>query len=255
MVFSDSTNKQGIVDDTYFLLDIVDSGTTDYPIAQVARNVNNWYDRVVNWILKADGNWEWDDENFTSTRPIATTALVADQQDYSMAGEGILKLIRVECQDSSGNWLRLNPFNQDQRRTVALTEYRKTSGSPREYDLLYNSIFLYPAPSYAASGGLKIYYQRDFDHFTVADTLQAPGFDPLFHRILSYGAALDYAVSKTMPVRKAEMQGFIDDLRHDLESHYARKDRDKKIKITLQKEDLGATDDYTMGQESVGWQS
>ena len=255
MQFSDSSNKQGIVEDAYFLLDIVDSGTTDYPIADVARNVNNQYDRVVNWILKADGNWKWDDENFTSTRPIATTDLAVDQQDYSLAGEGILKLLRVECKDNSGNWFQLKQFDQDQKRGLALPEYRKTSGNPREYDVEFNSLFLYPAPSFVSTGGLKIYYQRDFDHFTTADTTQAPGFDPSFHRLLSYGAALDFTIGKTMPDKRKELKSLIAEMKLELEGHYSRKDRDKKVQISLKKEDLGPNDDYTQGEQSVGWKS
>ena len=106
---------------------------------------------------------------------------------------------------------------------------------------------------FAASGGLKIYYQRDFDHFTIADTAQAPGFDPSFHRLLSYGAAFDFTIGKTMPDKKAEMRGLIADMRLELEDHYAAKNRDKKAQISLKKEDLGPNDDYTQGEQSVAW--
>lgn len=256
MVFSDSSGYQGICEDTDFLLDIVDSGTTDYPLAQKARNINNWYDRAVNLILSADGNWEWDDENYTSTRPIATTNLVANQQDYSLAGEGILKILRVECNDSNGNAIHLQPFNQDQKRGIALTEFMETAGTPQYYDIFANSLFLYPEPNYASSGGLKIYYQRDFDHFSASDTTQAPGFDPTFHRYLSYGAALDYAISKNMEGRIASFQREILRLEAAMLDHYARKSSDQKVRLTLKREDYGPDDVLSnYGQESVDWSS
>jgi len=254
MIFSDSTNKQGIVEEIDFLLDIVDNGSTDYPIAQKTRNINNWYDRAVNLILGADGNWEWDDENYTSTRPIATTSLVANQQDYSLAGEGILTVLRVECKDETGNFVQLVPFNQDQKRGTALTEFLEIAGNPQYYDVAFNSLFLYPKPDFAASGGLKIYYQRDFDHFTTADTLQAPGFDPLFHRLLSCGAALDFAIAKNMGGRIDVFRAQIAALEEGLVDHYSRKDRDQKVRLSLKKEQYGP-DDATDGMQSVDWSS
>lgn len=254
MVFSDSTNKQGIVEEIDFLLDIVDSGSTDYPIAQKTRNINNRYDKVVNQILTADGNWEWDDENYTSTRPVATTALVANQQDYSLAGEGILKILRVELRDNANNWVHLIPFNQDQRRGIALPEYLETAGNPQYYDVFANSLFLYPKPDYSDSAGLKIYYQRDFNHFTASDTTKTPGFDPTFHRLLSLGAALDYAVAKDMPGRVASFQQEIAALEAQLIEHYAKKDSSQKVRISLKREYYGP-DDIEEGEESVDWSS
>ena len=254
MKFSSDSDKSGIVEDIDFLLDIIDNGSTDYPIAQKTRNVNNWYDRAVNLILGADGNWEWDDENYTSTRPVATTTLEADKQRYSLAGEGILKVLRVECKDTTGNWVQLVPFNQDQKRGIALPEWLKTAGNPQHYDVAYNALVLYPTPNFEASGGLKIYYQRDFDHFTTADTTQAPGFDPLFHRLLSYGAALDYAIAKNMGGRIDLFRAEIAALEEGLVDHYSRKDRDQKVRLSLKKEQYGP-DDATDGMQSVDWSS
>jgi len=52
MQFSDTSTKQGIVEDIDFNCD-TDSGT--YPTAQKVRNVNSWYDRAITIILGADG--------------------------------------------------------------------------------------------------------------------------------------------------------------------------------------------------------
>ena len=78
MVFSDSTNKLGIVEDIDFL---VNTNSTSYPTAQKTRNINEWYNRVIGWILEAQDDWQWDDTNQTDL-PIGTISLVASQQDY-----------------------------------------------------------------------------------------------------------------------------------------------------------------------------
>lgn len=165
-----------------------------------------------------------------------------------------MKVLRVECKDGAGNWTQLVPFNQDQKRGVALPEFLEIAGNPQYYDVAYNSLFLYPKPDFAASGGLKIYYQRDFDHFTVADTLQAPGFDPLFHRLLSYGAALDYAIAKNMEGRINTFRSQIQILEEGIVDHYSRKDRDQKVRISLRREAYGP-DDTMEGERSVDWSS
>lgn len=251
MVFSDTSTSQGLCEDIDFLLG---TSSSDYSLADKTRNINGWYDHVVNLILSVDGSWEWDDENFTSTRPIATTSLVASQQDYSLAGEGILKIVRVECKDSSGNWSQLEPFSQDQKRGIALPEFLETAGNPQYYDISYNSLFLYPKPNYSLSAALKIYYQRDFSHFIATDTTKAPGFNPTYHRILSYGAALDYATANTMPNKITMCRDGIAKLEAELIEGYSSRNRDSKNRLILKHEDYGVTDE-DMGQESVGWSS
>src|SRR5512137_1242260 len=106
MQFTDSSGKQGIVEDIDFNCD-TDSGT--YPLAQKVRNVNNWYDKAIAIILGADGRWQWDDTNATDM-PVATTSFVDGQQDYTL-DTTFLKLLRVEAKDSSGNWVKLKPID------------------------------------------------------------------------------------------------------------------------------------------------
>ena len=89
MVFSDSSTKQGLVEEIDFLLG---TDATDYPTAQKTRNINRWFDRVISLILQADAKWEWDDTNYTDL-PIATASLVANQQDYSISGTEFLKIL------------------------------------------------------------------------------------------------------------------------------------------------------------------
>mgnify|MGYP000894786700 FL=1 len=79
MVYNDPTTGQGIVQDIYFNCN---ADGNSYPLADVTRNVNRAYDKVVSRILTADGRWEFDDQNATDL-PIGTTDLIANQQDYS----------------------------------------------------------------------------------------------------------------------------------------------------------------------------
>jgi len=201
-------------------------------------------------ILQADNRWQWDDTNYTDL-PIATASL-ADQQDYSISGAGFLRILKVECKNSAGDWIALKQIDINQLKGTAMTEYRETAGTPAEFDLIGESIFLYPKPSYVSSGGLKVYFQRVPDYFTADDTTQEPGFAAPFHRLLSYGAALDYAIAKEMQGKIPFLQNEINKLEIGVIEFYSTRNRDFKQRITLEKEDYSVGEDYP---ESVGWSS
>ena len=238
MQFNNETNNNDLVSDVGFILTGSYSGTSDYNINDITRNINRWLDRAVSLILLSDSKWEWDDTNQTDL-PIGTTALVVNQRDYSISGTGFLKVLKVECKDSADNWHPLIQIDATQRKRTLLDDPNETAGTPYRFDLRYNSLFLFPKPSYASSGGLKIYYQRVCDYFVVGDEAQEPGFAAPFHRLLSYGAALDYAISQNMSGKIALCREEIMKLETGLISHYANRNKDFRNRITLKHEDYG----------------
>lgn len=193
MQFTDSTNKTGLYEDAQFL---TGTDTNAFPIAQFTRLANRWYYKAVMAAWNANDDWRFDDSNQTNFA-IATTTLVASQQDYSIPTNA-LRVYRIEVKDSAGNYQKLAPID-DGQINVALSEFEETAGMPRFYRLEKNSVLLYPAPAAASvttASGLKIYFDREVDEFTTADTTQEPGIAEPFHRILSLGAAYDFAVAK-----------------------------------------------------------
>ncbi|MGI9118415.1 MAG: hypothetical protein ACR2IQ_02610 [Minisyncoccia bacterium] len=240
MVFSDTTNRQGIVQEIDFL---VNSDNNSYPIEDKTRNVNRAYDKAVSLILQADGRWEFDDQNATDL-PIATTDLVSGQQDYSF-DPTFLIVSRVEVKDSNGNWTALSPFSQaDIVRggipgyipSQSLTDFLSQPGIPQYYDKLANSIFLYPKPSYSQDASLKVYFQRNVSYFTPTDTTKQPGFSNMFHRLLSMSAAMDYAQAKNLDLLRN--QPFVLELAQmwaDLQSYYTRKAKDENLNMHIRK--------------------
>jgi len=122
MDFSDTTNKQGLVQDCDFL---VTSDSTSYPLANKAASANRYLDEAISIILKTDGKWQWDDLTNTN-ESIGIADLTADQQGYQLTsaiwsiGGGadasltntLLVLQGVEIKDSNGNWRALIPLDQ-----------------------------------------------------------------------------------------------------------------------------------------------
>lgn len=245
MPFSDTTNQQGIVQEINFLCN---SDDNSYPINDKCRNVNRAYDKVVSRIFEADGRWEFDDQNATDL-PVATTDLVANQQDYSF-DVSFLIVERVEVMDTSGNWTALAPFNQaDIVRggipgyipSQSLTQFLSSPGIPQYYRKTANSIFLYPMSSYSQAASLKVYFQRNVSYFIPTDTTKVPGFASPFHRILSMEATLDYARAKNLDIGLPHGKipnSFVSELQtlySDLQDYYSRKSKDENIGLKIRK--------------------
>lgn len=220
MKFNDTVSSTGICQDIDFW---VDTDTTSYPLVDKARNVNAWYRTVVAWIWRAGGGWEFDDTNLTDL-PVLTTPLVANQKDYALPTD-YGEIDRLEVKDESGIWTKLTPLTKGQLG-IALDEFQKTSNIPIYYDLFANSLKLYPASSYAQAASIKIYLKRDIDEFTSTDTSQAPGFNKNFHRLLSYGGALDYALANGITKKITQINVAMANMRADLEEYYKKRDND-----------------------------
>lgn len=177
---------------------LCDADSTSYPAADLLRRVNMAYEEIVGKLIQGDGRWQFDDSNYTDL-PIGTTTLVNGQQDYAFDVR-FLNVERVEVMDAQGNYQELTPIDKGDIK-IAMSEYQKTNGMPREYDKQGESIVLYPAPatgSVTMATGLKVHYQRTASIFTSAEVTtgtKTPGFPSPWHMILAYSAAIPYCMT------------------------------------------------------------
>lgn len=144
-----------------------------------------------------------------------------------------MKLERVEVLNSSGDYKRLKAIDQSEI-DQALTEFKETNGMPTHYDVVGDSVFLYPKPAAAdvtTAAGLKLHFLREIDVFTTSDTTQQPGFAEPFHRILSHGASYDWMLTHSTPNKAKSIRGEIELMRQDLEAFYKDRNRDVKISV------------------------
>lgn len=225
MVFSDTTNDSGIVQEARWL---VGANTSSYPIKDLTRNVNRWFDRAVSLIFQADGRWQWDDSNQT-TFPNATTDLVLGQQDYSLEVSH-LRIERVEVKGTDGNWHKLTPFDPKDIKG-SIEEFEENDGSPRYYDVIANSVYLYPAPNYSQADSIKVWFQRRGSYFDTTDTTKIPGFAEIFHRYLSLGAAYDYALKNNVANRN-QIREEISLMEESIKDFYALRQPDEHVKLS-----------------------
>lgn len=220
--------------------DLCDADTTSYPAATLLRRINEAYEKVISWILEADGLWQWDDTNYTDF-PIGTQNLVDSQSKYSF-NDKFLEIEEVQVKDDQGDWTILKPIDQKEYSDhTPLSEAFEDTGLPTHYDKLTDdTIELYPAPKTAdvtTTNGLKVKFRRTADIFTSAQVTtgtKVPGFSSPFHYVLSYLAAIPFCMSYKKD-RVSLFEKRVEDYKRDIMNHYSRRERDKRKKMTFKK--------------------
>lgn len=245
MQYNNTTTQQGIVQDIKFLLTGKYNGSIDYEDEDILRNVNARLDQVVSEIMRADGRWEFDDNNF-DTLPIGTTTLVDGQQDYEISVGDFLNVHELSVKDINGNYQELKPVDRNKGTAQELLDLEKTSnnGLPRFYDKMGNTILLYPKPSASKvtlSEGLKVVFQRQPSYFVSGDTTKSPGFASPYHRLLSVGAAIDWTFPNEAERKRVTLQAEWDKLMAGLIDYYADRSKDEQPRIRLEHEDYGGS--------------
>ena len=239
MVFSDTSTYQGIVQDIDFLLFGSSTATSPYPIADKVRNVNRRFDEITSLLLESDGKWKWDDTN-NASQPATTINLVDGTTASAIPDTTYLTINRVEVKNSNGDYQLLLPIHEKDIQE-GLTEFMETAGMPLYYEKVGGFLNLYPKPSASyvtLTAGLKVYYQRSPSYFVAADTTKVPGFAAPFHRLLSIGAAIDYAIVH-QPAKVVKLQEEYDKLQNRLVTFYSNRSGDEKVSFRLKQEDYG----------------
>lgn len=162
------------------------SGT--YQDADLMRNINIHYHDVARTIWEADGTWSYGEgENNTYYRSLGNASA-----SYTIP-TAALRIKQVEVKDGSGNWQKLIPIDYDEL-SISPEQYLTGTGTPLRYHLEGNQVRLFPAPGtgyVTMSSGMAVRLDPDVTDLAVTATTTEPAFPAAFHRILSYGAALD----------------------------------------------------------------
>lgn len=230
MYFNPSDKSNSIIADIDFLLFGTSETFNDsYTLLDRTRNVNITLDEAVGEMFKADPNWDYDDQTNTDF-PIATTTLVANQDNYSFP-DSTLVISRVRVKDSQGNFVTLDPVSESEVTDADLA----ATGSPKKFFKKGGSFFPIPVPDYGYADGVEVRFQRGANHFSSTDINVAPGFNSLFHQILSIGAALRYAVGNGMREKVSFLSSMKIDTLNKIREHYQIRNKDEKPRITIKR--------------------
>ncbi len=237
MQFYDATNGQGISQEIDRLCDTTDS---TYPRKDKTARVNIANEEVDSWIITADGTFQYDDDN-NSTTPRFLGNLTDGQAQYSFATK-LLNISSIEVLNkSTGVYHKLQPIDPSTLGNLGWDEYfASTSGFPLYYDKFGDGIRLGPSPSanqITMTNGLRVTAQRTASLFTVAtnttDDTTTPGFASPFHAILAYMAAIPYCMAYKKD-RVALYTQKVADMKRDMLEFYSNREKDMRKRITSQ---------------------
>ena len=227
---NDTIQSESLYHDCLFKCGLSSTDTLAYPVIDFIRNANNSYRKVNSWIWRNTGEWEFDDSNYENL-PIATRDLVDNQSDYALPTD-VEKIDRCEIKLISGDWMKLSIFDKGQT-DISLSEFSGTKGVPEYYDLVGNSLILYPSPDLTKvteDEGIQLYFSRDIDAFLETDTTKEPGFVSNFHELISIDAAIDWCnlhdQSKINILSSSR-----ESIKEELENFYGRRSRESRVQI------------------------
>jgi hypothetical protein len=234
MVFSDTTNKSGILQRIEMTLGLPDGAITGdtTQLAYFTTLVNETYYDIVMHILSAQDSWDFDDKNYTDY-PIATTDMVADQRDYPFPSAlKVMKIKRVDVTYNGVDYYKATPIDSSEFGDGLgnpETEDRNFSKTSPAYDMQANAVFVYPLPTtedVTAGAKIRLEFYRELDDFITTDTTKEPGVDRPWHELLPMGAAVKYAIIRNMDSTRNLKQTFEEKLMM-LREYYSRRQDDK----------------------------
>lgn len=218
-----------------------------------SRRCNVALDKIEAMIMRVDRDWQWEDDRHTNL-PIADRNLVKDKFDYAISQAEFLILKKVYAKDQAGNFQELIPVNPDEPAGREILREEQSSGTPKYYLKIGNSLLLGPKASYDSTNGLRILYERKGKRFTPSSTTEVPGINPLFHELVALYAARDWCKWKGLKQRKTEIDEEIAKMETELVEHYRSRAEDHKTTLRLKKEDYGQRASiYGPGEPSVRW--
>lgn len=219
-----------ILKETQFLLGFEnDVNFVNYSKEAMTRHSNRALDELTSIILKTDGSWQWDDKNHPDL-PIAVTDLVAEQGQYTLSTKHLL-VSRLEVTDADGNSAVLKPLEEENIDTP-IEDLMEESGTPRLFQKVGESLFLFPKPDYDLTDGMRIYFSRPASYFEETDTTKEAGFAEIFHQFIPLWNARHYASSQAdMNATYQKMDALLKDIIERIKLHY--RSRARKVRLTV----------------------
>lgn len=215
----------GIIDDISFLLGN-GINLSNYSIQDRIRNINLRASMVWSSIFESYGGWLFMDDNTSdnsSGLPYADQAISANQGLYQLPSTA-LTVIGVEIKYVNGTtWIPMRPLTHEQFLDAGGDAAFPTSSTPWAYMAQGDILRLLPAANYTQSASLRVFFDAEMQLFLITDTSKTPGFASPFHRMLSVGAALDYAESHGMTSEITTLSNKWNDLDKRLRNFYSNR--------------------------------
>lgn len=241
MEFSDTTNKDGIIQQLEHKTNLGDTGISGNStlLKQFTASINNAYSRVASLIIQADERMRWDDPNHGDA-PTKPFTLVSGQKNYSIFEAAPTALVdwlevdRVDILDANGDGIHLTRKDEGEI-DEAVSEFESVAGTPKTFRIRGSEIFLDPAPNYASASGGTIYFNRAPSYYASDATTKRPGFSTLFHELLVLWPLYWWALTKDQTYAVGVRNEIII-MEDALEKFYSRRDKTSPPRMSTRRQ-------------------
>ena len=213
-------NVAELKSDVRFLLGNIDS--VSYSDNEILNNLNRWLEVVQNEIIDAM------QKTFLQFGETYNIDLVKDQEQYTFPS-GLLTIEAIEVNYTGNQWEKARIFPISDYPKALSEESNFVQSHPAIFILDDDTFLLKPAPEKNVSSGLKIWYTKKA--VALSSDSDTPPFNSNFHRILSLGASLDYAVAMEMRTKITYFNEMLAVLFEKLRKFYVKRQRTSKARI------------------------
>jgi len=174
----------------------------EYTDVDLNGNINRWYQTVLGWIIPNQGDWEIEGDIIYKDFENGVT-------DYEIPAR-LLRIYKGEAMyTTGGQFVPLNfiSLQRDQDAVEGNTTRTFDDSQNPTAELFGNYVQIRPAPEETVVNGIKLWVQLDFVELDANNDV--PNLmDPIV-RVLSIGAAYDYALAEEMYKKAAELKKLI----------------------------------------------
>lgn len=205
MVFSDTSAKNGLLQDCEFWTGLGDAAITGDAtlIKVITSRINQAFDRIEPFFLQYLKTLGFDDTN-NAGLPTKSANIVSGTNTYQALADSnslpILVITDVAIVPSSGSttYAVLQQISADDPEApLFISPNASSTGVPSRVLILGNNIYFDVIPNYNATNGIKYFFSREHYRFVSTDTTKEPGLPVPFHSLLSAYASRDWlAVNK-----------------------------------------------------------
>lgn len=200
MQFSDTTNKNGLIQDCEFWTALGDAQISgDTTLLKVFTSlINQAEDQVYPLLVPYLKSLGYDDPNNTGN-PVKTANIVSGTNAYTFSTDDnalqVLALSDVAILQSSSatQYGMLEKITRDDPDApFYISPNSASTGIPSKVLILGKKVYFDVIPNYNATNGVKAFFSRQQTRFVSTDTTAVPGAPLPFHRLYSLYASHDW---------------------------------------------------------------
>lgn len=200
MQFSDTTNKNGLIQECEFWTNLGDGGISgNSTLLKVFTNrINRRYEKALAKLNLGSDRGQVDDTNYDN-QPFSTFDILSGQADYQFLtdedGDSITDITAVMILESASatQYVTLERITLDDKQAEEFMSHNsENTGVPTGFIERNNTIFFDKLPNYSATAGGKLFFRRVPSYFASTDTTKKPGYNADYHQLLALGASYDW---------------------------------------------------------------